>query len=211
MKADFSLCSAWCLICDHSVWSCAPQNLLFNSDTLYNEYTSVRLPLVDTVAPPWFITHYSPRQPHNNIIHSLITFNFIPQNSSPNSIICHISMLQHCQHCASDLTMGRLHLWPVCPGSSRGLSAISCWLFRRGRLSSHLLLSSAPLPVIIEADTVPPWLPSYIASTTSTLPHPFPSAHPSTFRCVPYRSPKTFSPGQAGRKHHTDLSSVNSL
>lgn len=103
-------------------------------------------------------------------------------------------MLQHCQHFASDLTMGRLHLWPVCPGSSQGLSAISCWLFRRGRLSSHLLLSSAPLPVIIEADTVPPWLPSYIASTTSALPPPFPSSHPSFLPLCALSLPKNLLP-----------------
>ncbi len=41
---------------------------------------------------------------------------------------------------------------------------------------------------------VPQWLPSYISSTT--LIPPFPSPHPSAFLCVPYHSPKTFSPGQ---------------
>lgn len=151
---------------------------------------------------------------HNNP-HSAALF--YPTNTpSPPSTICHVSLqhipMQRRQPLASHLTIGRLHLWPVCPGSSRGLSAINCWLFRRGRLSAHLLPSSAPLPVIIEADTVPPWLPTYSASTQlpppSLVPHnPLPSSSSSScrciFLCVSYHSPQTFSLGQAKRKHQT--------
>lgn len=112
---------------------------------------------------------------------------FTRQIPSPSSTICHISLqhipMQQCQPLASHLTIGRLHLWPVCPGSSRGLSAINRWLFRRGRLSAHLLLSSAPLPVIIEADTVPPWLPTYSASTPPLIPHNHPLSS-SSCRCI---------------------------
>lgn len=112
-------------------------------------------------------THYSFQHPYPCIM----PFKFTTHNSFS---IPYISILctQHHQQSASHLTMGRLRLCPVCPGSSWGLSAISCWLFHRGRLSAHLLLSSAPLPVIIEADTVPLWLPSYSAS--SPFPPPIP-------------------------------------
>lgn len=82
---------------------------------------------------------------------------------------------------------------PVHPG---GLSAISCRLLHRGRLSTHLLLRSAPLPVIIEGDTVPPWLSSYIAFTIPPPPPIFLLASPSVRCRIPYRYPKTHSPGQ---------------
>lgn len=79
-------------------------------------------------------------------------------------------------------------------------------------LSTHLLLRSAPLPVIIEADTVPPWLSSCIAFTTTTTPPParpqFSSSHPSAVPCAAYRSPKTLSPGQADLKLANNLESV---
>lgn len=150
----------------------------------------------DTVAPRCRLMSYattrSPCYPFP------ITFNFISQKSHTNSIVCRTSMLHiPKQHLASHLTMGRLHLWPVCPGSFRGLSAISRWLFRRGRLSAHLLPSSAPLPVIIEADTVPLWLPSYIPPTT-TSPHlPLSPSH-LTSLCLPLCAlslPKSLLPG----------------
>lgn len=65
------------------------------------------------------------------------------------------------------------------------------------RLSTHLLLRGAPLPVIIEGDTVPPWLSSYIAFTIPPPRPQFPPlVPPPVRRRVPYRYPKTRSPGQ---------------
>lgn len=74
--------------------------------------------------------------------------------------------------------VGGFHRWLVCPSSSQGLSAISPRLLHSGWLPAHLPLSSASLPVIIEADTVP-------RGGHFT----FPSSHPPTPTSFPSRIP----------------------
>lgn len=94
------------------------------------------------------------------------------------AIICIVMCRIPTHHLVSHLTVGRRHLWLVCPSSSWTFDYQSPTFLLRTALT-HLLPRSAPMPIIIEDDTVPSWLSSYNSPTFLR-----PLFSPSHFSCV---------------------------